>query len=47
MKFRKIHMEAGLSTFTVALRVLEGDEKGIVPGGYKYRNLALQVGESL
>jgi hypothetical protein len=46
-------MEAGSNTSTVALRIIRGDEKGIqclgynratVPGGYKYGDLALQVG---
>jgi hypothetical protein len=47
-------VEAGSNTSTVALQVVEGDEKGTeclgvklghpVPGGYKYRDLALQVG---
>jgi hypothetical protein len=45
----------GFDTSTTALRVLEADEKGTqclgvqrgqpVPGGYKYGDLALQVGE--
>jgi hypothetical protein len=43
----------GLNTSTIALRVIRGDVRGTpcpgvylghpVPGGYKYRNLALQV----
>jgi hypothetical protein len=47
-------VEVGSNTSTVALRVVGGDEKGTqcrgvklghpVPGGYKYRDLALQVG---
>jgi hypothetical protein len=47
-------VEAGSNTSTVALRVVGGDEKGTqclglqpghpVPGGYKYGDLALQVG---
>jgi hypothetical protein len=47
-------VEAGSNTTTVALRVVKGDEKGSqclgiwlghpVPGGYKYGDLALQVG---
>jgi hypothetical protein len=47
-------VEAGLNTSTVALRVVGGDERGTqclrikpghpVPGGYKYEDLALQVG---
>jgi hypothetical protein len=47
-------MEAGSNTSTLALQVVRGDEKGTqclglqpshsVPGGYKYRDLALQVG---
>jgi hypothetical protein len=47
-------VEAGYNTFTAALRVISDDEKrtqyrGVylghpVPGGYKYRDLALQVG---
>jgi hypothetical protein len=47
-------VEAGSNTSTVAQRVVEGDEKGTqclgvklghpVPGGYKYGDLALQVG---
>jgi hypothetical protein len=49
-------VEAVSDTSTVALRVVGGDEKGTqclgvqlgrpVPGGYKYDDLALQVGES-
>jgi hypothetical protein len=48
-------VEAGSNTSTVALRVLRGDEKGTqclgfylgypALGGYKYGDLALQVGE--
>jgi hypothetical protein len=48
-------MEAGSNTSTVALRVVAGNEKGTqcpgaqlghpVPGGYKYEDLTLQVGE--
>jgi hypothetical protein len=47
-------LEVGSNTATVALRVVEGDEKGTqflrvypgypIPGGYKYGDLALQVG---
>jgi hypothetical protein len=47
-------MEAGSNTSTVALRVVGGGEKGTqclglqlcypLPGGYKYGDLALQVG---
>jgi hypothetical protein len=47
-------VEVGYNTSTVALRVVRGDEKGtqcpgvylghLVPGGYKYGDLALQVG---
>jgi hypothetical protein len=47
-------MEAGYNTATISLRVIRGDRKGtqclgvyldpLVPGGYKYRDLALQVG---
>jgi hypothetical protein len=47
-------VKAGSNTSSVALRVVGGDEKGThchgvklghpVPGGYKYENLALQVG---
>jgi hypothetical protein len=47
-------VEAGYNTSTVALRVVRGDAKGThcpgvnlghpSPGGYKYRDLALQVG---
>jgi hypothetical protein len=47
-------VEAGLNTFTIALRVAGGDEKGaqyleeklghLVLGGYKYGELVLQVG---
>jgi hypothetical protein len=47
-------VEAGSNTSTVALRVAGGDEKGTqclevklghhIPGGYKYGDLALQVG---
>jgi hypothetical protein len=47
-------VEAGSNTSTVALQVVGGDEKGTkclgvklgypVPGGYKYGDLALQVG---
>jgi hypothetical protein len=47
-------VEAGSNSSTVALRVVGGDEKGTqclgiqpghpVPGGYKYGDLALQVG---
>jgi hypothetical protein len=50
-------VEAGSNTSTVALRVVGDDEKrrqclGVklghpVPGGYKYRDLALPVGEVL
>jgi hypothetical protein len=50
----KTRVEAGSNTSTVKLRVVGGDEKGIqclgvvsghpVPGGYKYEDLALQVG---
>jgi hypothetical protein len=46
--------EGGSNVSTVALRVVGGDEKGAqslglklvhpVPGGYKYGDLALQVG---
>jgi hypothetical protein len=46
-------VEAGSNTSTVALRVVGGEEKGtqclgvkpghLVPGGYKYGDLALQV----
>jgi hypothetical protein len=49
-----LRVKAGSNTFTVALRVVGGDEKGTqclgvkldhpVPGGYKYENLALQIG---
>jgi hypothetical protein len=49
-------MEAGSNNFTVALGVVGGDEEGIrclrvqldhpVPGGYKYGDLALHVGEA-
>jgi hypothetical protein len=49
-------MEADSNTSTVALRVVGGDDKGTqclgvkldypVPGGYKYSDLALQVGGS-
>jgi hypothetical protein len=49
-------VEAGWNASTVALRVVKGDGKGTqcpgvylghpVPGGYKYGDLALQVGES-
>jgi hypothetical protein len=48
-------VDGGSSTFTVALWVVESDEKGTqclgiipslpVPGGYTYRGLALQVGD--
>jgi hypothetical protein len=48
------HVEAGHNTSTVALRVVRGDGKGtqypgvylgnLVPRGYKYGDLALQVG---
>jgi hypothetical protein len=48
--------QAGSNTFTVALWVVGGDEKGTqclgvqpghpVPGGYKYWDLVLQVGNS-
>jgi hypothetical protein len=51
---RDPRVEAGLNTSSVALRVVGGDEKGTqcpevqlghsVPGGYKYVDLALQVG---
>jgi hypothetical protein len=51
----KSPVEAGSNTSTVALRVVMGDEKGTqylgiyaghpVPGGYKYRDLALQFGK--
>jgi hypothetical protein len=51
---RLSRVEAGSNTSTVALRVVGGDEKGTqyvvvklghpVPGGYKYGELALQVG---
>jgi hypothetical protein len=42
-------VEAGSNTSTVAWRVVGGDEKGITGppcalGGYKYGDLALQVG---
>jgi hypothetical protein len=48
---------AGYNTSTVALRVVRGDGNGtqcpgeylgqdLYPGGYKYGDLALQVGES-
>jgi hypothetical protein len=47
-------VEAGSNSSTVALRVVEGDEKGTqflgvqlghpLPGGNKYGDLALQVG---
>jgi hypothetical protein len=47
-------VKAASNNFTVALRVVGGDEKGTqclgvllghpVPGGYKYGDLALQVG---
>jgi hypothetical protein len=47
-------VEAGSNTSTVALRVVGGDEKKtqclgvqlgyLVPGGYKYGDLALHVG---
>jgi hypothetical protein len=42
-------VEAGSNTSTVTLRVVGGDEKepsarGIPLGGYKYGDLALQVG---
>jgi hypothetical protein len=47
-------VEAGSNTFTVVLQVVGGDEKATqylgvylghpVPGGYKYGDLALQVG---
>jgi hypothetical protein len=47
-------VEAGANTSTVTLRVVGGEEKGTqfleiklghhIPGGYKYRDLALQVG---
>jgi hypothetical protein len=50
-------VEAGYNTSTVALRVVEGDEKGTrclgvslghpVTGGHKHRNLALQVGNMI
>jgi hypothetical protein len=49
-----LHAEAGSNTSTVTLRVVGGDEEGTpclgvqlghhVPGGYKYGDLALQVG---
>jgi hypothetical protein len=49
-------VEAGSNTSTVALRVVGGDEKGTqclgvelghpIPGGYKYGDLALRLGES-
>jgi hypothetical protein len=49
-------VEASQNTPTVALRVVRGDGKGTpcpgaylghpVPAGYKYRDLALQDGES-
>jgi hypothetical protein len=45
------HVEAGLNTSTVTLRVIEGDENGTrclgghpVSGGHKYRDLVIQVG---
>jgi hypothetical protein len=48
------HEKTGSNTSTLALRVIGGDGKGSqclgiklshpVPGGYKYRDLALQVG---
>jgi hypothetical protein len=40
------HFEAGSNTSTVALLGVGGDEKGThpVPGGFKYGDLALQVG---
>jgi hypothetical protein len=51
---RFIPCGGGFDTSTVALRVVGGDEKGYqslgvhlghpVPGGYKYGDLALQVG---
>jgi hypothetical protein len=47
-------VEAGSYTSTVTLRVVRGDEKGtqwlgiylghLVPEGYKYEDLALQLG---
>jgi hypothetical protein len=50
---RSSYVEEGSNTSTVALRVVGGDEKGTqclevylghtVPGGYKYRYLALLV----
>jgi hypothetical protein len=37
-------VEAGYNTFTEALRIVRGHKKGTqCPGGYNYRNLALQV----
>jgi hypothetical protein len=49
-------VEAGSNISTVALRVVGGDAKGNkglgvkpghpVPGGYKYGDLALKLGES-
>jgi hypothetical protein len=44
-------VETGSNISTIVLRVVGGDEKGTqclghpVPGRYKYRDLALQVGE--
>jgi hypothetical protein len=44
---RTIRVEAGSSTSTVALRVVEGDEKGTwCLGVYKYGDLAIQVGRN-
>jgi hypothetical protein len=47
-------VEAGWNTSAVAQRVVRGDEKGthcpgvelghLIPGGYKYGDLVLQVG---
>lgn len=38
--------KAGYTTFTVALRVIQGDEKrsGVPGGGHKYGDLAIPVG---
>jgi hypothetical protein len=48
-------IEEGSNTSTIALRVVGGEEKGtqclggqlghLVPGGYKYGDVALQAGE--
>jgi hypothetical protein len=53
-KYKQDRVEAGSNTSTVALRVVGGDETGMqclgaylghsVPGGYKYGDLALQIG---